>query len=288
MNSKTEKTIFMPDRRIIDLNSRDMFSYETFNTLQKITKIDEKNKIVYPILMNLDTISRNRSDYEAEAYMKSLESPYIVELVRRGTLMGELEHPPADCSRERFMIVDDLNVSHRILNYKRTSPTVIEGAVRFVEPKGYIPWDWILSGSNMAFSTRVLTPNYKEETDAQGNPYMKKFGNMKFVTWDCVKIPGFYKASIADPDNYDASKENWDGLKTVSWTKDRKRDEFTRLLKSQETLPMLEDIYGFSMNDVKNLSYSSEGLITIVLNETKSIKIPTNVYKVNQVLCSLK
>ena len=44
------------------------------------------------------------------------------------------------------------------------------------------------------------------------------------------------------------------------------------------------------MKEVNDISYSKEGLITINLVKTpeytKSIKIPTNVYKVNQVLMS--
>lgn len=283
-----DNNLYSCERRVIDLNSKDMFSYESFNTIQKVSdmEIDEKNQIIHPILMNLDMISRNGSMYEAEGYMKSLESPYITELVKRGTLMGELEHPDANCTRERFMTVDDNNVSHKIIEYHRENPTTIRGTVQFVAPKGYIPWDWFTKGSNIAFSTRVLTPNYTERKDTNGQPYVFKYGEMRFVTWDCVKIPGFYKASAVDPDKYDASKENWDGIKSVSWTLGRKKEEFVNLLKSQETLPMLEDIYHFNINDVKSMSYSKEGLITLSLNKTSSIKIPTNVYKVNQVLCA--
>jgi hypothetical protein len=62
------------------------------------------------------------------------------------------------------------------------------------------------------------------------------------------------------------------------------------LLKSQESLPIMEDIYGFSMKDVKDISYSEEGLISLLIKDngeySQSIKIPTNVYKVNQILCA--
>ena len=63
------------------------------------------------------------------------------------------------------------------------------------------------------------------------------------------------------------------------------------LLKSQESLPIMEDIYGFSMKDVKDISYSEEGMIVIETKCTegysKSIRIPSNVYRVNQVLSNL-
>lgn len=282
----SNNNIFSCERKVIDLNSQDMFSYESFNTIQKMAdmEIDEKNQIIHPILMNIDEISRNRSMYEGTGYMRALASPYITELVRRGTLVGELEHPSANCSRERFMTVDDNNVCHKIIEFHQENPTTIRGTVQFLQPKGFIPWDWLMKGSNIAFSTRVLTPNYTEKKDENGEPYIYKYGEMRFVTWDCVKIPGFYKASTVDPDKYDASKEDWDGLKECHWTLGRKKEEFKNLLASQETLPMLEDIYKFSMKDVNNISYSKEGLITLNIDKTFAVKIPTNVYKVNQVL----
>ena len=114
------------------------------------------------------------------------------------------------------------------------------------------------------------------------DPFTNLFKTIDLKTISCFCI----KPSISCNDKYDASKENWTGIKSVSWTLGRKKEEFVNLLKSQETLPMLEDIYHFSINDVKSMSYSKEGLITLALNKTSSIKIPTNVYKVNQVLCA--
>lgn len=294
--------LFSTDKRIIDLNAKDLFSIENFATLQELSgnMIDEKTQTLRNInLIDLDSISRNRSMYQFDGFVEALNSPYVQELIHRGTFFGELDHPDPNCSRERFMKVDKDNISHRIINPHLEGKT-IKSNVQMVAPKGNIPWDWITKGSNISFSVRVLTPNYEERTDGQGQKYIYKHSNMRLITWDLISsAPGFKNMSIVeDVDSYDASKlpigmgtqnsnENWEGIH-INWTQGRKKDEFMRLLKSQESLPIFEDIYGFDMKNVNNISYSKEGLITLTLDNSKeysrSIKIPTNVYKVNQVL----
>lgn len=284
--------IFSCERKVIDLNSKDMFSIESFTTLQKLSgdKIDPKTKTIRDMLwISMDSISRNRSEYEAAGYWEAMHSPYIQELLHRGTWFGELDHPDENCSRERFLKVDKDNISHRLLRYNRVGND-IRGDIQFVKPKGDTPWDWVEKGSNISLSTRVLTPNYEEREDQDG-PYIHKFGKMRLVTFDCISsAPGFKQASIVENvDSYDASQENWKGL-NIHWTAGRKKEEFMNLLTSQESLPIIEDIYGFNMKDVKNISYSEEGLISLTIKEnseySQSIKIPTNVYKVNQILCA--
>lgn len=294
--------LFSTDRRVINLNSKDMFSIETFAQMTNLSKCkyDEKQQIIFDFpLIDMDTISRNRSMYAAEGYFDSIfGSMYIMEKLKRGCLYGELGHPDPTCSRERFMKVEDDNVSHRNINIKRDGKRLY-GDVQAMKPKGDIMWDRFIKGVNIAMSTRVLTPNYEERADSNGDKYIYKYGQMRFVSFDCVDVPGFKQASVVeDVDSYDASKlpveaisqnskENWEGIH-INWTQGRKKDEFMRLLKSQESLPILEDIYGFDMKNVNNISYSKEGLITLTLDNNKeysrSIKIPTNVYKVNQVL----
>jgi hypothetical protein len=143
-------------------------------------------------------------------------------------------------------------------------------------------------GINFGWSIRTLTPNYEERKDANGNPYIYKFGSCRTVAFDTVSITGFKKCSVvSNVDSYDASKENLNNI-SMHWTKKRSKEEFKRLLSSQESLPLMEDIYGFNLADVDDISYSNEGLITIVTKRTKgytqAVKIPTNVYKVNQIL----
>lgn len=283
------KNIYSCERNIIDLNKADLFSVETLTQeFQKMAKIDEKNKIISDVIvMNLDTVSRNNSKYEAEGYWNSLQDPFVLELVQRGVLFGEYEHPDLNCSRERFITVDKNNISHRNLNYWRdkNNPNIIRSNVQFLGPKGDEVWDYISKGCNMAFSTRSVTPNYAEKQDPSGQKYILKYGGMKFISWDCVRIPGFKNASIINPEIYDASakfaKESFNKYSV----KKRKKEEFLKLLKSQEALPILEDIYGFSLDNNTNVDYSSEGFITIGLDKTKSIKISANTYKINQILC---
>ena len=291
--------IFSCDRKIIDLNSKDMFSYETFfnENMIKLSdcEYDEQKEIIRKApLISLDKVSRNGSMYDGNSILKALQSPYVAELFQRGACFCELEHPDPNCSRERFLKVDENNVCGRVMNYHKADNNMLRGDFQFVQPKGYIIKDWFNKGINFGWSIRILTPNYEERKDINGMPYVFKHGDMRFVSFDCVKICGFKEASIvSNVDSYDASKESlknsMEGIH-ISWTADRKKDEFKKLLMSQETLPIIEDIYGFSMKDVSNISYSNEGLITIMLdnskNHTKSIKIPTNVYNVNRALMS--
>lgn len=285
------ENIFSSDRKIIDLNSKDLFSIESFTSMRKFSPcdIDESKKIVrgWPMI-ELDSISRNGSLYESTGFIKALNSVYIKELLRRGTFNGERDHPDPNCSRERFLKVDADNVSHRIISWKREGNNIV-GDIQFRSPKGPDLWEWMMQGTNLSLSTRVLTPNYEERKDANGNPYIHKFGNMRLVTFDMItSAPGFKGASIVpDVDSYDASKENWSGV-SCKWVQGRKKEEFMRLLESQESLPIMEDIYGFSLKDAKNISYSEEGMIVIDISynnyHTKSIHIPTNVYLVNKCL----
>src|SRR5574344_37707 len=283
-------SIFSSDKKIINLNSKDMFSIESFTAMQSFAKdrIDVKNRIIHDWpWIELDSISRNRSYYESTGYLNALHSLYIQEQLRRGTWFGELDHPDANCSRERFLTVDHDNINHRLMNYHLVN-NVIVGDVQFVAPKGNITWDWVEKGVNLSLSTRVLTPQYEEREAPDGQTYIHKFGNMRLVTFDMISsLPGFQKMNIVSLDDYDASKEDWKGVK-LNWTAGRKKDEFMRLLNSQESLPIMEDIYGFNMKDVKHISYSEEGLLTLDItvgsHYSKSIKIPTNVYNVNRCL----
>lgn len=291
--------IFDTDRQVINLNAKDMFSIETFAQMMSLSncKYDEKNQIIFDFpLIDMDNISRNGSLYESEGYWASInDSAYIQEKLKRGCLYGELGHPDPNCTRERFLKVDDNNVSHRHINIKRNGTRVF-GDIQAMKPKGDILWDRFTKGVNIAMSTRVLTPNYDEQQLPNGQHYVRKFGAMRFVTFDSVDLPGFKQASVVENvDGYDASKmvvgsgsaESWAGIH-AHWTAGRKKEEFKRLLESQESLPIMEDIYGFSLKNVKDISYSSEGLITIVTHDSpeykRSIKIPTNVYKINQIL----
>lgn len=286
--------LFSTDRKIIDLNAKDMFSYETFeaDNMMKLSncEVDEKRQIIRNApMISLDKVSRNGSMYQGKMIIDSLNSPYTKELFQRGTFFSELGHPDPNCSRERFLKVDNDNVCGRFMNWHHEQSTnMIRGDFQFVQPKGYIPWDWFNKGINFGWSIRILTPVYEERKDAAGQPYIYKYDKGKLVSWDTVNICGYKEASIVENvDSYNGAMENWKGLNT-SWTAERSKEEFKRLLTSQESLPIMEDIYGFSMKNVKNISYSKEGLITLMLDDspehTRSIKIPTNVYKVNQVL----
>ena len=84
--------IYSCERNIIDLNAVDMFSIESFATLQKISgnKIDEKRKMIRDMtLIEFDVCSRNEAMYSGKDIVAAIDgSVYIQELVQRGGLVN--------------------------------------------------------------------------------------------------------------------------------------------------------------------------------------------------------
>lgn len=282
------------ERKIIDLTAMDMMSIESVGGIQKFSEIDVKNQIVKTTLMNFDDISRNDSLYERNSIINAIKSPYIEELLRRGAFWIELGHPPVNCDKMRFFTIDMDNICGKVVNYD-IGKDGITGKVQFVKPKGPIVWDWVEKDTNVSFSIRIFTPNYKlkDKTDGSGKKYTHKFGTMQLISFDCVTIPGYRAASIADDTTYDArnvipnssvpSEESFKGI-SLQWESQRKKDEMIHLIKSQETFDIMQNIYGFEINVGDNISYSEEGFLTIQLDKGRSMKIGTDIIKINQIL----
>lgn len=297
------------ERRILFLEQPILLSYEHLSDMMKFGTIDEKTKICYPVLMNLDDQSRNSSVYHGPDFIKSMEeSIYIQEMIKTGCWFGELTHPPVDSSQERFMTVDHNNISHRIHNYK-INGNVITGKVQFVPPKGDIVWSWVQTGSNLAFSVRVLTPTYVKKKNENGQVYIFKYGRMMLVTFDCVFVPGFRNARMIDPDKYDASLESWkltpeierfkNSISTEDWSKIMhsclvyehyhdndygkvQNSDLKSLMKSQEAIKILEDLFEFNLDEAP--IHMSKENVEIKINKSETIKIPTNTYLINTII----
>lgn len=300
---KKEKLLINIDRPIY-------MAVEQFSDIVKLANVDPENKVCYPTLMITDKASRNGSVYCGPDYINSVEqSVYIQEQLKAGCWFGELTHPPSDCSQERFLTVDHNNISHRICSHV-VHGNVITGKVKFVAPKGDILWDWITSGSNIAFSVRVLTPTYVKKKNEQGQTYIYKYGKMIPITYDAVFVPGFREARMLDVDKYDASLENlsqnnndlnlnfeafkqkykdeWKMIEksTESYSKeeDLKFSDLKTLMRSQETAAILEDVFEFSMEDAKVVL--GNNIVNIKISKNKSLKIPTDSFLVSSVLAS--
>ena len=288
------------DHRVIDLSRPAILSVEEFpRELKALLEVDEKNKIVTTNLMQLDYISRNNSMYSGEDVVKSLEAAtWIEELRRQGKWMGEFEHPPRNTSIERFMLVDNDRVSHRIRKWWRKGD-MLQGVVDFNPlPLGPRAWSWVSTGSNPSFSVRIYTKNYIEKTDSSGKKYLLKRGTMIPVTFDFVAIPGFYSCYAANPDNYDIANQTAESLRLEflkdrelvsdktfeSWTFDFTKDNFKELVLSQESAPLLQEAIGIDLKTA-DIVYTTEGLIMIKpLGRKDKILFPASTYELNRVL----
>lgn len=273
-----------------------LFSIENFGGLQKIADIDEKNCIVKTVLMQLSAISRNRTFYSGEDFVRCLTtSVYVNEQLSQGVWFGELEHPEKNCTQDRFFKIDDTRISHKILDYK-VNGDIIDGHVQFVAPLGYIPWDWIQKNSNIAFSVRVFTPNFLEKKDEKGVAYIAKVGDMIPITFDCVRMPGFAIARIADPTkfasvNTEAAMPSTESLQyekdwqkkqisfpQIDWRAKLSQEEFKHILSKESSLKILEDVYKFDASKSK-ITYNDDETVTISLNSSESLNLGVNTYE---------
>lgn len=296
MSFNINKSVFGKESCIIDLKDPSIMSSESFTTLAGMTNIDEATKTIKQPIFFMDQVSRNKSYYEGRAIMAAIKSKYVEEKLRAGLLQGELEHPDPKLGVERFMKVDPDNVSHVIQNMEVKNGNEIIGTMTFIPPKGDWVWQWIKAGANMAFSIRIYTPNFKVVKNSNGEEYTEKFGEMQFITFDCVRMPGFYYARMANPDQYDnrvISKEdvnrfNEDVKKSVESDKIYyesivSNKDIEDILVSQESFGSFRDRFGIDLKNAK-IEYLENGLINIRTSPTRKISINADAYKVNSIL----
>ena len=303
------------ERLLININRPIYMAVEHFSELIKLANIDEETRTCHPILMLLDYPSRNGSVYCGADYVNSVEqSIYIQEQLAAGCWFGELTHPPHDCSQDRFITVSHENISHRICTHV-VHGNRITGKIQFLPPKGDIVWAWVKTGSNMAFSVRVLTPTYVKKKNEMGQTYIYKYGKMMPVTYDAVFVPGFKEARLYDLNKYNASVESLYGeiVKEMNSTNNKKLLEFKNkykdewanivrssesysresnitysdlksLMKSQEKARLLEDVFEFSMEDTKMVLGANN--VNIKISPNKTLRIPIDTFLVNSILAS--
>lgn len=289
--TKINKIIKLPSKPII-------CSSESYSELVKFSNINEQDRSFNMILMLLDTISRNGSMYAGADFKRSFEeSRYIQEMLRNNVLFGELQHPDQECTQSRFMSIDHNNISHGISNVTFNGNRVL-GKVTLLPPKGDIVWEWMKRfGSNLAMSVRVLTPTYVTKTTESGQKYIYKYSKSIPITWDCVFVPGFEEARVADIAKYNASIESFITTLQLSsedasairnshrnYTREWKvtDSDLKSLMKSQEATKILEDLFEFSIES-SNIVLGNEA-VNIKINKNKTIQIPTDTYLVSSVL----
>lgn len=301
------------EKKIISLNQPLAWSVESVSDLIKLGNIDVENRICYPRLIKFDDTSRNTAVYCGEDFRSSVnESRFLQENIQTGSWFGELGHPMLEEGQNRFMRIEMNNVSHRIINYKFVGDEM-HGKVQFRKPKGDILWDWISTGTNLAFSVRALTPTFVKKKNAQGQTYVYKYGRMVVVTFDAVLLPGFREARIADVDSYNASLEsmntwvrsNWKlkqlrlSLEESDWKRminspvsDSKIEPFKPsdlkiLMKSQESVKIIEDLFQFSVENA-DIRMDSEKVYIRPNKSKETLMIPTDTFIINKILGSAR
>lgn len=302
-------TTKIKEKKIINLNTPLAWSVESVSDLIKVGNIDVENRICYPRLIVLGDASRNTSVYDENDFKTAVnESIIIQEQIKTGSWFGELGHPLIADGQDRFMRVDMNNISHRFVNYKFVGNEMF-AKVQFRKPKGDILWDWVTSGTNLAFSVRALTPTFVKKQNKQGQMYIYKYGRMVVVTFDSVLLPGFKEARIANVNSYDASLESMEAwvasnpqlkklkmsMEEVDWKRmigssvnetkieSFRHNDLKELMKSQESLRIIEDLFQFSVED-SEIMIDDKRVYIQPQNYKEKLIIPTNTYIINRIL----
>jgi hypothetical protein len=276
-------------RKILNITKPIMLSCESYVPYDalKVNVLDEKKRITQERLAYLDHISRNRCYYPMEDVLDSLKkSRYIQECIAQGIWFGELEHPSTPCDLKRFMNIDDLRVSHRVLKYWREGDFLM-GMVQYLEPLGPIVWSWIEQGVNIAKSLRIYTPNYIKCRDQDGE-YVKKVAPMHPCAFDTVKLPGYESVRLQDPTEFARQNKYYLSNGSLSlesvnvWFLDNVQDQINDVLASSEEYHIIQDLYDVDENTAK--SYSIEDGIVTFLKDGKNIQIHGNPYIFNEIM----
>lgn len=198
--------------KIIDLSRPVLVSMETFSFIKQEGIVSNDGKLVESALIECDAFSRNPAFYPGVDLRESMLLPRVAERVDNKTFYGEAGHPASDdpekpISIQRLMRVEDSRVSHAIDKWW-FKDNIMYGLVRWCGPFGQDFQDRLVGGSNLAFSLRAYTPNYIKKTDGPNGEYIIKKHPMFITSFDCVHLPGLYKARIIDPDVFKANSLN--------------------------------------------------------------------------------
>ena len=287
----------MKKHNLVDFSKPILCSIESMASpliKSKLDVVDEKLRIINTPLAELLDISRNRSEYDMDGVMRSLdESKIIQEKIAQGIWKGEKNHPPKNCAIDRFMEVVDSQVCHKIYKYWLKKDGVLMGKVQFIPPMGDIVWRWITeSDQNMAFSLRIYTPNYIKKTNANG-PYIKKIYPMFPVTWDCVELPGFANVRIVNPTDFASANMDYKtnkmpdiGKATESWIIENPTNDISNIIlsESSEAAHIIEDMYGISIKEAKAILSADKRHAVMKTGTNSAINVPINSYILTSIM----
>lgn len=308
-NRKTRNFEFFSDLKkehnIIDFSKPLMISCESLAPFTERNVVSEDGKFWHIPLMYFDVWSRNNNMYPRDDMMRSInESYWIQENLRNRTLYGELEHPPADSSLERFMAIEPTRYAWNIMTIEDKGDH-LEGDVGLCAPLGtsiVLPniKDF---GCNYAASCRISTPTFVVTEHNGKKAYIKKYRAYP-ISFDCVSTPGIKMCRLIQDGTYIPEKVQVTTAFNSYAQKQRSLDQrvasessspvfnavfsnpaetIRDMLKSKESGRIVSDIFGIDF-DKSSIMITKDKKVKISMESGVSATIPFNSYILSDIL----
>lgn len=271
------------NKNIIDLSKPLLVCMESFSSLKDAQVVSDDGRKLFIKYMTFDTLSRNNNEYPVDDTKKSFaESTYVNENLINRTWFGELEHPPADATLDRFLYVEPTRYAWNIKTLKDCGDC-FSGEVELANPLGtsIVQDNIVRFGSNYASSCRIYTPKFVEKMMNGKKIYIKKY-RMFPVTFDCVTMPGLPACRLVDSNKYKSfhSSESASHLSVIKF--DNPETTLRKMMKSEENARILEDY--FNVDFEKSAVLMKNGKIKLSTENGNSVIVPINRHLVREVL----
>lgn len=278
-------------RDIIDFSKPVMISCESIAPFTENNIVSDDGMILHIPLIYFDVWSRNLNLYPRDDTVRSMnESYWIQENIRNRTLYGELEHPPADASLERFMFIEPTRYAWNILSIEDHNDH-LEGDVALCAPLGtsIVHPNMERLGCNYAASCRISTPNFVVKSMGGRKAYVKKY-KMFPITYDCVTTPGITTCRLIKDGEYVPEKLNvHTGIKSNESSTvfnavfSDPASTIQDMLKSEESGRIVSDIFGIDF-DKSSIIMTKDKKVKISMESGVSATLPINSYILSDIL----
>ena len=294
-NNGTRSFEFFSDLKkqheLIDFSKPLMISCESIAPFTEKNIISDDGLVWHIPLMYFDLWSRNLNLYPREDTTRSFKDSYwINENLRNRTLYGELEHPPADASMERFMFIEPTRYAWNILSIDDKGDRY-EGDICLCAPLGtsIVHPNIKKLGCNYAASCRISTPNFVVKDKGGRKAYIKKYPQYP-ITFDCVTTPGIPECRLIKDGEYVPEKMNTStGASSTESSPifnaifTNPADTIRDMLKSEESGRIVSDIFGIDYNKA-NIILTKDKKVKISMESGVSATIPFNSYILSDIL----
>lgn len=281
---------------VIDFSKPLMISCESIAPFTEKNIMSDDGLTWHIPLMYFDMFSRNNNLYPREDTVRSFnESYWIQENLRNRTLYGELEHPAADSSLERFMFIEPTRYAWNILTVEDKGDHY-EGDVGLCAPLGtsiVLP-NIQRFGCNYAASCRISTPTFVVKEHNGRKAYIKKYKQFP-ITFDCVTTPGIKECRLIKDGEYQpealgvgkvgapnkfASTESSPIFNAVFTDPAKTIHE---MLKSEESGRIVSDIFGIDL-DKASVMLTKDRKVKLSVESGVSVTMSANSFLLSDIL----